>query len=67
MEPEDVRDITMAEFQKELELLQGDLKQTNENLYRNPLIGIYQWHFVKRADDVCNFKVENPKGHNHWD
>jgi hypothetical protein len=60
-EAHDVRDMTVAEFEKELELF----RQHTDPLcrYRNPLIGIYQFHFITRADDVCNFKLEDPKSH----
>jgi len=59
---QDVRDMTVAEFEKEMELFR---MKTNDPVicYRNPLIGIYQFHFITRADDVCNFKLSDPKGH----
>jgi hypothetical protein len=63
----DVRDMVMAEFKKELEVLCSDDKNTPDCLYRNSLMGIYQWHFITRADDCCNFKVDDPKGNETWD
>jgi hypothetical protein len=64
-EAHDVRDMTVSEFEKELELF----RQHNDPLcrYRNPLIGIYQFHFITRADDVCNFKLADPKSHPNYD
>jgi hypothetical protein len=64
-EAHDVRDMTVAEFEKELELL----REHKDPLcrYRNPLIGIYQFHFITRADDVCNFKLDDPQSHPDYD
>ena len=58
-ESKDVRDMTMAEFRKELELFREHKDALSK--FRNPLIGIYQWHFITRCDDVCNFKVDAAK------
>ena len=55
----DVRPLTIAEFEKELELLRKHKDPVVRK--RNPLIGIYQFHFVTRADDVCNFMLSDPK------
>ena len=57
--------MTVPEFEKELELF----RQHKDPLcrYRNPLIGIYQFHFITRADDVCNFKLDDPKSHPNYD
>ena len=62
----DVRDMTVAEFEKEMELFR---MKTNDPIicYRNPLIGIYQFHFITRADDVCNFKLSDPKSHTQFE
>jgi hypothetical protein len=59
-EGKDVRDMTMLEVEKELELFRRNEDPTCR--YRNPLIGIYQYQFITRCDDVCNFKVDDPKG-----
>ena len=61
----DVRPMTVPEFEKELELFRSHKDALCK--YRNPLIGIYQYHFITRADDVCNFKVQDPKGHPKFD
>jgi DNA phosphorothioation-dependent restriction protein DptG len=57
--------MTVSEFEKELELF----RQHKDPLcrYQNPLIGIYQFHFITRADDVCNFKLDDPKSHPNYD
>ena len=57
----DVRDQTVMELQKELELF----RQHKDPIcrYRNPLMGLYQYNFITRADDVCNFKLDAPKSH----
>ena len=60
----DVRDMTIQEFEKELELFRSHKDVLCK--YRNPLIGIYQFHFITRADDVCNFKLSDPKGHSKF-
>jgi hypothetical protein len=60
----DVRDMTVAEFEKELEIFRS--QKDTMCKYRNPLIGIYQFHFITRADDVCNFKVDDPKGNDKY-
>jgi len=64
-ESRDVRDMSNAEFRKELELFREHKDPICR--YRNPLIGIYQFHFITRADDVCNFKVSDPMGHATFD
>ena len=61
----DVRDMTVPEFQKELELFRDHKDAICR--YRNPLMGICQFNFITRADDVCNFKVNDPKGHSQFD
>jgi len=64
-EAHDVRDMTIPEFQKELELF----RQHKDPVccYRNPLMGAYQFNFITRADDVCNFRIDAPKGHALFD
>ena len=60
----DVRDMTMPEFEKELELF----RRSKEPIcrYRNTLIGLYQVQFITRLDDVCNFRIEDPKGNSYY-
>ena len=60
----DVRDQIIPEFERELELF----RTQNDPLcrYRNPLMGIYGFNFITRTDDVCNFKMDAPKGHSHF-
>ena len=60
-----MRDLTIAEFEKELELLRAHKDPVVH--YRNPLMGIYQFHFINRCDDVCNFKVADPQGHRDFE
>jgi hypothetical protein len=62
----DVRDMTIAEFEKEMELFRA-YSVDPICVYRNPLIGIYQFHFITRADDVCNFKLSDPKSHSQFE
>jgi hypothetical protein len=57
--------MTMAEFKKELELFRAHKAPVCN--FRNPLIGIYQWHFITRCDDVCNFKVDAAKSNPLYD
>jgi hypothetical protein len=64
-EAHDVRDMSVQEFKKELELFWRHTDPLCK--YRNPLIGIYQFHFITRADDVCNFKLNDPKSHAQHD
>ena len=61
---QDVRPLTIAEFEKELELLRKHKDPVVRK--RNPLIGIYQFHFITRADDVCNFMLSDPKGNDKF-
>ena len=63
-EAHDVQDMTVFKFEKQLKLFQ----QHKDPLCcsRNPLIGIYQFHFITRADDVCNFKLDDPKSHPNY-
>ena len=61
----DVRDMTLPEFEKELELLRRHKDPVINK--RNPLMSIYQFHFINRADDVCNFYVDDPKGNDMHD
>ena len=56
--------MTVAEYEKELELFRKHKDVLCRK--RNPLIGIYQYHFITRADDVCNFKISDPKGHDKF-
>ena len=64
-EAKDVRDMTIPEFTKELELL----REENDPIcrFRNTLMGIYSLHFITRCDDICNFKVNDPKGNVQYD
>ena len=64
-EGRDVRDMSMLEFEKELELF----RQADDAVcrYRNTLMGLYQVQFITRSDDVCNFKVDDPKGNSIYD
>ena len=64
-EGRDVRDMQIAEYQKEMELFRAQDDPICK--YRNPLVGLYQCQFITRADDVCNFKVDDPKGHPLYD
>jgi hypothetical protein len=64
-ESKDVRDMTMAEVDKELE----PFRQSRDELcrYRNTLMGLYQYQFITRMDDIVNFKVDDPKGHPEYE
>ena len=64
-EGRDVRDMTVEEFQKEMELFHEHKDPICR--YRNTLMGLYQFQFITRCDDVCNFKVEDPKSHPNYD
>jgi hypothetical protein len=61
----DVRPMTIPEYEMELELFRKQKDPVVRK--RNPLIGIYQYHFITRADDVCNFKITDPKGHDKFE
>ena len=61
----DVRDMTIEEFQKEMELFREHKDPICR--YRNTLMGHYQFQFITRCDDVCNFKVEDPRSHPNYD
>ena len=53
-EAKDVRDMTLPEFTKELELL----REENDPIcrFRNTLMGIYSLHFITRCDDIATSK-----------
>ena len=55
------RPLRQIEFRKTLELLKrhGD----HDHRYKYPLIALYQCHLIGRVDDICNFDVEDPRGH----
>jgi hypothetical protein len=57
--------MTMAELEKELELFRADKEEICR--YRNPLMSLYQVQFITRCDDVCNFKVADPRGNPQYD
>jgi DNA phosphorothioation-dependent restriction protein DptG len=57
--------MTVEEFEMEMVLFREQKDPICR--YRNPLIGLYQFQFITRCDDVCNFKVEDPKSHPYYD
>lgn len=61
----DVRDMTVEELHKELELFRQDRNPICR--CRNPLVGLCQVQFVMRCDDAMNFKMDDPKGHQECD
>jgi hypothetical protein len=63
-DPHDVREMTMAELEKELELFRSSRDETIQ--YRNPLFTIYQLQFINRTDDIVHFRVGDPKGNDRY-
>jgi hypothetical protein len=59
------RALTMAEFYKELEMLRTHGIATDDFKFtvKYPAMTLWQYHLIGRVDDVCNFGMSNPKGH----
>lgn len=64
------RALTIPEFLKELEMLRKHGIRNNGDLkfcVKYPAMTLWQYHLIGRVDDVCNFGMDNPKGHDTFD
>ena len=59
------RPFLFSEYEKVLELFRKAKDITIK--HRNPLVMLYQWHFITRPDDCFNFLISDPRSHPHWD
>ena len=59
------RALSIVEWYKELEMLRayGTTKNDYNFAVKYPAMTVWQYHLIGRIDDVCNFGMSNPKGH----
>ena len=60
------RPLKQIEFRKTLSLFRADGNDWNHQ-FRYPMMALWQYHLIGRIDDVCNFKVNDPRGHGDYD
>ena len=60
------RPLKQAEFRKTLSLFRQDGNDWNHK-FRYPMMALWQYHLIGRVDDVCNFKMNDPRGHGDFD
>ena len=60
------RPLKQSEFRMTLKLFRKDGNDWNHRM-RYPMMALWQYHLIGRIDDVCNFKVADPRGHGEYD
>ena len=60
------RPLKQSEFRMTIELFRRDGGDWNHK-WRYPMMALWQYHLIGRIDDVCNFKVNDPRGHGEFD
>ena len=60
------RPLKQAEFRMTLSLFRRDDNDWNHRI-RYPMMALWQYHLIGRVDDVCNFKLSDPRGHGDYD
>ncbi|KAG7366283.1 hypothetical protein IV203_028953 [Nitzschia inconspicua] len=60
------RPLEMIEYKAILSTFRATPGPILQMKVKNPLMVLYQWHLITRIDDVCNFKVSDPRPHPKW-
>ena len=59
------RPLKQVEFRKTITLFRACNDWVHQ--WRYPMMALWQYHLIGRIDDVCNFKVNDPRGHGDFD
>ena len=60
------RALKQVEFRKTITLFRAEDNDWNHK-WRYPMMARWQYHLIGRIDDVCHFKVDDPRGHGDFD
>ncbi|KAG7346893.1 hypothetical protein IV203_005962 [Nitzschia inconspicua] len=60
------RPLEMIEYKAILSTFRATPGPILQMKVKNPLMVLYQWHLITRIDNVCNFKVSDPRPHPKW-